>query len=483
MLKYKVSSLILVIVLITIFLVLVKFLLERLFVNFLDKISKENKISKEEFINAYKINSEHLIERIKDLSDSSNKFELRVISNFESFSNRIIDSFSTFNKGIEEKINILNSLISDNSFKNREELSKSLFSFKDSINSSIIEISKVQQKQLSDFSNQLSHLIDSNKLNLDKMRDSIQIQLSSLQSDNNKELEKMREVVNEKLHSTLEKRLGDSFKIVSDRLEIVHKGLGEMQTLASGVGDLKKILTNVKTRGTWGEIQLENILNQILTAEQFEKNFAVNKNSAERVEFAIKIPHNDREFIFLPIDSKFPLEDYHRFSNLEDGQDGNDLLKQLEARIKFEAKTIKEKYIKPPITTDFAILFLPTEGLYSEIVKRPGLFETLQNEYRVIVAGPWTLAAILNSLRIGFRTLAIEKRTGEVWKLLGDIKGEFTKFGDLLDKTHKKLAEASDAIEGASKRSRKIEKKLENVELLPAQEILVEFNEPMDGVN
>jgi len=275
------------------------------------------------------------------------------------------------------------------------------------------------------------------------------------------------------LHATLEQRLGESFKLVSERLELVHKGLGEMQTLASGVGDLKKVLTNVKTRGTWGEIQLGNLLEQILSPEQYAKNVATKLGSNDRVEFAIKLPGKERdgEVVWLPLDAKFPQEDYQRL--VEAAEQANVALvdetgKMLEARIKNEAKSIKEKYLDPPRTTDFAILFLPTEGLYAEIIRRIGLTDLLQREYRVTVAGPTTLAAILNSLQMGFRTLAIEKRSSEVWSLLGAVKTEFGRFGEILDKTQKKLQEASNTIETASRRSRAIEQKLKDVQQLPA---------------
>jgi len=252
----------------------------------------------------------------------------------------------------------------------------------------------------------------------------------------------------------------------------VHKGLGEMQTLAAGVGDLKKVLTNVKTRGTWGEVQLGSLLEQIMTSGQYEKNVAVKKRSAERVEFAIKLPNGPDEEtpLWLPIDAKFPVEDYQR---LIAAREVGDLVliesasKDLVTRIKGEAKDIRDKYIAPPETTDFGILYLPTEGLYAEITQRPGLQEQLQRDYRVMVAGPNTVAALLNSLQMGFRTLAIEKRSSEVWQILGSVKSEFGKFGDMLDKTHKKLQEASNTIESAASKSRTIERKLDKVQDLP----------------
>jgi DNA recombination protein RmuC len=282
----------------------------------------------------------------------------------------------------------------------------------------------------------------------------------------------MRQTVDEKLEQTLETRLGEKFKIVSDRLEQVYKGLGEMQTLASGVGDLKKVLTNVKTRGTWGEVQLGNLLEQILSPEQYAKNVITKKGSSERVEYAIKLPGRDEkiETVWLPIDAKFPVEDYQRLVEVQEACDiaqVEQLSKNIEARIKLEAKDIKEKYLDPPYTTDFGILFLPIEGLYAEVLRRSGLTDELQSNYRVVIAGPTTIAALLNSLQMGFRTLVIEKRSSEVWEILGIIKNEFGKFGELLDKTHKKLKEATNNIETATKKTRTIEKKLRKVQSLP----------------
>jgi DNA recombination protein RmuC len=337
-----------------------------------------------------------------------------------------------------------------NSKQLREEIGNALKNYNDSIY------------------NQFMSLTRANENKLEGIRSTVEERLKILQDDNTKKLEQMRQTVDEKLHSTLEKRLGESFKQVSDRLEQVHKGLGEMHSLAAGVGDLKKVLTNVKTRGTWGEIQLGALLDQILTPDQYEKNVATKKGSRENVEFAIKLPGREGNPVWLPIDAKFPKEDYEK---LLDAQEKgvvdliDELTKSLENRIKAEAKDIRDKYIDPPNTTDFGILFLPIEGLYAEILRRPGLCEYLQKEYRISVAGPTTIAAFLNSLQMGFRTLAVEKRAGEVWGLLGAVKTEFGKFGDILDKTHKKLQEASNNIEDAARKSRTIERKLRNVEI------------------
>jgi DNA recombination protein RmuC len=293
-----------------------------------------------------------------------------------------------------------------------------------------------------------------------------------MQKDNNDKLEVMRATVDEKLHATLERRLGESFKHVSERLEQVHKGLGEMQNLASGVGDLKKVLTNVKTRGTWGEVQLGNLLEQVMTPSQYERNVAVKRRSSERVEFAIKLPNGPDENrpLWLPIDAKYPMEDYQRLIAAREAgvaEQAEVLVRELVARIKSEARDIRDKYIAPPETTDFAILYLPTEGLYAEITQRPGLQEQLQREYRVMVGGPNTIAALLNSLQMGFRTLAIEKRSSEVWQILGAVKADFGKFGDLLEKTQKKLQEASNNIEAAASKTRVISRRLDKVQDLP----------------
>jgi len=303
----------------------------------------------------------------------------------------------------------------------------------------------------------------------------VEVRLKSLQEDNTKKLDQMRETVDEKLHATLEKRLGDSFKLVSERLEQVHKGLGEMQTLAVGVGDLKKVLSNVKTRGILGEIQLGNILEQLLTPDQYDKNVATKKGSRENVEYAVKFPGKDDygEIVYLPLDSKFPLEDYHLLVDAyEHGEHAviEKTAKFLEDTIKKCARDIRDKYIDPPYTTDFGILFLPVEGLYAEVVRRPALLEILQRDFKIMIAGPTTLSAFLNSLQMGFRTLAIEKRSSEVWGLLGAVKTEFGKFGAILERTHKQLQTASNTIEDAAKKSRTIERKLKNVQGLPSQE-------------
>jgi DNA recombination protein RmuC len=387
-------------------------------------------------------------------------------------SNKKIEKLEFLFSSFENKQDRLESLLRDENHKNRAEQSLSLKTSADSLIKSISEISGLQKSQLEMFGGQISALTLSNEQKMENLRHAVEERLKAIQDDNGKKLEQMRATVDEKLSATLETRLGESFKLVSERLEQVHKGLGEMQTLASGVGDLKKVLTNVKTRGTWGEIQLGSLLEQIFTPDQYEKNVAVKKKSAERVEFAIKMPGNNGrkdagDVVWLPIDSKFPQEDYQRL--VDAAESGNaeaadEAIKQLEIRLKSEAKSIRDKYISPPDTTDFAIMFLPTEGLYSEALRRAGLCDHLQREFRVVVTGPTTLAALLNCLQMGFRTLAVEKRSSEVWALLGTVKAEFGKFGDILEKTQKKLQEASNTIDDATKKTRTIVRKLKDVQ-------------------
>ena len=374
-------------------------------------------------------------------------------------------------RALREELAVNRNEINAASRQNREELSSSLQSFGENFRANVGEFNEVQRQKFAVITADLNRLVQGTETKLEKMRETVEEKLSIMQEDNSRKLEQIRATVDEKLHQTLEKRLGDSFRLVSERLELVQKGLGEMQSLAAGVGDLKKTLVNVKTRGTLGEIQLGNILEQLLTKEQYFTNVPTRKGSDERVEFAIKMPGHDHEAVLLPLDAKFPLEDYQRLLEAYDEADGSrveEVSKQLEARVKHCAKTIRDKYLDPPHTTDFGIMFLPVEGLYAEVLRRTGLFETLSRDYRVVVTGPTTLAAFLNSLQMGFRTLAIEKHSSEVWSLLGTVKTEFGKFGQILDKTHKKLKEASNTIETASQKSRTIERKLRDVGELPS---------------
>jgi DNA recombination protein RmuC len=363
---------------------------------------------------------------------------------------------------------------------NREELSRNLSLTKNEINtvlknfgdsqrSSVSEISNLQKNYLESFTAQLNKLSDSSVDELKQMRQMIESKLITIQENNQEQLDKMRETVDEKLHNTLERRLSESFKLVSERLELVQSGLGEMKTLATGVIRLEKVLSNVKTKGVLGEYQLHNILEQILTPEQYSMNVKTKEGSGNMVEFAVKLPGSGKtkDSIWLPIDSKFPTEDYENLLTAYDNSDSDTVelrRKQLITKINSFAKDISEKYIDPPNTTDFAIMFLPFEGLYAEVLRNAGLFEDIMKNYKVTIAGPTTISAFLNSLQMGFRTLAIEKRSSEVWEILKIVKKEFGKFGDVLEKTKSKLRQASDEIDKAGVRTRAIERKLKDVE-------------------
>jgi DNA recombination protein RmuC len=356
----------------------------------------------------------------------------------------------------------------------RQEVSRTHQASTETLVNTISQIGESQTTKFQAFTVQLKSLTESNQGGLKHLQETVDGRLQELRSSNERKLEQMREVVDEKLQSTLEKRLGESFKLVGDRLEAVQQGLGEMRSLASGVGDLKKVLTNVKTRGTWGEVQLGALLEQILTPEQFDRNVKPRPDSRDIVEFAIRLPGATDEpdqCVWLPIDSKFPQEDYLR---LVDASENGDVAAVQQAQsalirsIQDSAKEVSSKYLNPPLTTDFAILFLPTEGLYAEALRHPGLVERLQREHRIVVAGPTTLAAVLNSLRIGFRTLAIEQRSSEVWKVLGAVKHEFGKFGGVLDKVKRQLETAGRTIDETGRRTRAMERKLRSVEELPA---------------
>ncbi len=326
-----------------------------------------------------------------------------------------------------------------------------------------------QHTSIKEVENRVNEVLKNNEARLDRINQTLQSNMQNLQQSNEKKLEEMRLVVDEKLQSTLEKRLNTSFTQVSERLEQVYKGLGEMKTLAGDVGDLKKVLSNVKTRGTWGEVQLGNLLEQMLAPEQFKSQVMLSKSSTERVDFVVVMPGKDDKQIFLPIDAKYPIESYQRL--VEEGERNNiagveENAKELEKTIKAYAKDISQKYIQTPTTTDFAIMYLPIEGLYAEVIKNTNLVQILQRDYRIMVCGPTTLAALLNSLQMGFRTLAIEKRSSEVWSLLAQFKNEFSKFHDLLLKTQKKLTEASNTIEDATRKTQTIERKLRSVNSL-----------------
>ena len=383
-------------------------------------------------------------------------------------------------QNLEKTFNLISTEISKNRTENekaysnlRLELSNQLNNFGNTNTNNIRQISEVLKEQLAIFASQLKNLTNDFNNRLEQLTNKIENNLKQIQENNEKKLEEMRNTVDEKLHSTLEKRLNESFSLVSSRLEEVHKGLGEMQILATGVGDLKKVLSNVKNRGVWGEMQVKVLIEQVLTPDQYDMNVCVKAGSRENVEFAIKLPGKTElkeEVVFLPIDSKFPLEDYQNLTLAQENADFTKIeeyKKALENRIKTEANRISSKYINPPTTTDFAILFLPLESLYAEVLSIPGLYDFVQREHRVVIAGPTTLLAILNSLQMGFKTFAIQKRSSEVWRLLGAIKTDFNKFGDLLEKTQQKLDLASKEIGEAQKQSRKIERKLDNVKSIP----------------
>jgi DNA recombination protein RmuC len=409
---------------------------------------------------------------------------------FEAFAAQL----TSFAKTSGEKFDGIRTEAATDAGRLREEVVAALKGITDITTKTMGELANVQKGQLEAMASAIEKLAESNEKKLESVRLTVEGELKGLKTENAAQLEQMRLTVDEKLQGTLEKRLGESFKQVSERLEQVHKGLGEMQSLATGVGDLKKVLTNVKTRGTWGEVQLGALLEQVLSPDQFASNVSTKAN-AERVEFAVKLPGqgvDKSEIVWLPIDAKFPVEDYQRLIEAQERADLEGIEaagKDLENRVRSCARDICEKYLAPPSTTDFGILYLPIEGLFAETIRRTGLIEGIQRNYRVIVAGPTTLWSILNSLQMGFRTLAIEKRTSEVWNLLAGVKTEWTKYGEVLDTVQKKLNQASETIEKAKARSRAIGRKLKDVQELPAIEaaalltptLLAEEAEPAEG--
>ena len=390
-------------------------------------------------------------------------------------------------------VNILNEqkkLFADMIEKSREQNEKSIElirtlndsqislikAYNDHIIDSIRLMTEANTKELSGISQKMAEFVQNNSAQMKELITKTDENLNKLQTSNEKKLDEMRNVVDEKLNATLQDRLNKSFAIVSEQLQAVTKGLGEMQSLAVGVGDLKKVITNVKTRGTFGEIQLGNLLEQMLAPNQYQSQINTNEENNDRVDFVINLPGKDNKDLLLPIDAKFPMEDYLRLQDAFDTADANQIekyRKSLETRIKEEAKKIASKYICVPKTTDFAIMYLATEGLYSEIIKNTGLVEKLQQEYHILICGPTTLSALLNSLQMGFKTLAIEKRSAEIWNMLSVFKKEFSTYVELLEKTQKKLSEASNTIEDASKKSQKISKQLSKVDDIgsPAGEI------------
>lgn len=491
-----------------------------------EEIQRNSRMAREEQNSALKEFSEQLIQRVSDLAESQrvqletfsnflnaliknneDKFDKLIRSNeekqnefkeqFALMSNQsketiglsikeISEETSKLTKGFYENTHLMNELLIKNSKENREELAKGLKSFEDQFTKNVKEFNDLQRQKFSDLVANQEQIKSETEAKLEKIRETVERNLRTLQEDNNKKLEEMRSTVDEKLQTTLEKRLNDSFQLISERLELVHKGLGEMQTLANSVGDIKKVMTNVKSRGILGEYQLANILEDLLTNEQYEKNVKTKPNSGAIVEFAVKMPNNNNleKTLWLPIDSKFPKEDYESLVDAYD--EGNhekieELKKSFKNSIIKNAKDIKEKYIDPPNTTEYGLMFLPFESLYAEVLRIPGLFDSIQKDYKVTITGPTTLSALLNSLQMGFRTLAIEKRSSEVWDLLGAVKTEFGKFGNVLDKTKKKLQEAANTIDQAGVRSRAIERQLRKVQELPnpdnEQRILLEIDD------
>ena len=429
-----------------------------------DELGKSAREQRQELTEAFKIFGDSVVQRMTDVA-SMQKGQL------DAFSSQL----ASFAKASGERLDGVRAESATGAKQLREEVIAALKGITEVTTKTMGELANVQKAQLEAMSSAIGKLSDSNEKKLEAVRVTVEDKLQSMQIDNAKQLDQMRQTVDEKLQGTLEKRLGESFKQVSERLEQVHKGLGEMQTLATGVGDLKKVLTNVKTRGTWGEVQLGALLEQVLNPEQFTTNVAT-KDGGERVEFAIKLPGQGAdkdETVWLPIDAKFPVEDYQRLVEAQESADveGVEVAgKQLENRVKACAGDICEKYLNPPKTTDFGILFLPIEGLFAEVIRRTGLTEVIQRECRVVIAGPTTLWSILSSLQMGFRTLAIQKRSSEVWNLLAAVKTEWTKYGDILDAVQKKLNQASDTIEKAKARSRAVGRKLKDVQELPVGE-------------
>lgn len=357
--------------------------------------------------------------------------------------------------------------------QNRQDQQQSFTTFENKMTQNFKDQSEMQQSKLIEMMGRIDNIRQETEKKLDQIREVMEKKITQLQQDNNTKLEAMRATVDEKLNATLEKRFNESFKMISERLELVHKGLGEMQNLATNVGDLKKVMSNVKSRGVLGEYQLANLLEDLLTNDQYEKNVKTKPNSGALVEFAIKMPHGDieRKVLWLPVDSKFPKEDYERLQDAYESADSaaiDTLRKEFKTSILKNARDIKEKYIDPPNTTEYGIMFLPFESLYAEVLRIPGLFDQVQRDYRITITGPSTLSALLNSLQMGFRTLAIQKRSSEVWELLATITTEFGNFGILIDKAKKKLQEATNSIETASTKSRGITSRLKKVQQLPS---------------
>ena len=429
-----------------------------------DELGKMNREQRQELGEAFKNFGDSVIQRMTSAAGMQK-------TQLDDFSCQL----AAFAKSSGERLDAVRTESAAGARQLREEVVETLTRISNTMTSTMNGLASAQKEQLDAMSSAIGKLSDSNADKLEAIRATVESKLQSIQADNAKQLDQMRQTVDEKLQGTLEKRLGESFKMVSERLELVHKGLGEMQSLATGVGDLKKVLTNVKTRGTWGEVQLGALLEQVLNSDQFATNVSL-KDGGERVEFAVRLPGQGMdkdETVWLPIDAKFPIEDYHRLIEAQERADIEGVEqagRQLESRVKACAGDICGKYLNPPRTTDFGILFLPIEGLFAEVVRRTGLVEVIQRECRVVIAGPTTLWSILNSLQMGFRTLAIQNRSSEVWSLLGAVKTEWSKYGDVLDAVQKKLNQASETIEKAKVRSRAVGRKLKDVQELPIGE-------------
>lgn len=406
--------------------------------------------------------------KIKEQSETLAHISREVMERIQLVEERMEDN----ERAISDNFAVMRKEQRDDARLGREEQSRNIATLGDTQANRLKEIGDLQRESMESFSNRLSDTGRSNEERLEAMRSTVEAKLAELQKSNEEKLEKMRATVDEKLHSTLEQRLGEAFASVSERLEQVHQGLGEMKALSEGVGDLRKVLTNVKTRGTWGEVQLGMLLEQILTHDQYDLNVATRPGSNQRVEYAVKLPGGTQTTgpVMLPIDSKFPIEDYNRLITASQECDETkiaELRESIRRSVESEAKKISEKYIEPPYTTDFAILYLPIEGLYAEVLRIDGLSEKLASEYKIVPAGPTTITALLNSLQMGFRTLAIQKRSSEVWVILGKVKTEFDKFGDVLANTQRKIELVGKELEKAQVRNRAIKRELREVEKLP----------------
>lgn len=436
------------------------------------RMAKENR---EELNRSFKLLGESLTQMVFDLTKAWN-------SQFEQFSKQLDTLVKTF----DEKSQILREQLENSARENRLEQSRSLKAFEETFTSQVKGFNELQKQKFDGLIEKQDQIRKETDDRLKEIRETVGNRLQTLQEENSRKLEEMRRVVDEKLQETVEKRFNESFKMIGERLEQVQRGLGEMQVLAAGVGDLKKVLSNVKTRGNLGEYQLGNILREILSPEQYIQNSAVREGSQERVEYAIKLPgkQSDDQPLLLPVDSKFPIEDYQRLTEAYErasdlhSKDLEVISRQFENAVRKNARDIRDKYINPPVTTDFAIMFVPTEGLYAEILRRTGLFEALQRDFKITVVGPTNLVAFLSSLYMGFKTLAIEKRSAEVWEILGAVKTEFGNFGVVLEKTRKKLQEATHVIDKAGVRSRAIERKLRTVQELPPDQAQTLLGEP-----